>query len=217
MNPTLIIGNKNYSSWSLRPWVLLKVFDVPFEEIRIPLYLPGWKEKLMIYTPACKVPVLKHNDVTSWDSLAICEYLADHYPNLDLWPKDVMSKAHARSISNEMHSGFFEIRNLLPMNCRLKTKYDQITPELQEDIRRLVEIWRDCRTRFSSDGDFLFGPFSIADAMYAPVVLRFSSYGIDVGDIARDYMENILELDAMKKWITAAKEEKEIIDSYEGE
>jgi glutathione S-transferase len=128
-----------------------------------------------------------------------------------------MSKAHARSISNEMHSGFFEIRNLLPMNCRLKTKYDQITPELQEDIRRLIEIWRDCRTRFSSDGDFLFGPFSIADAMYAPVVLRFSSYGIDVGDIARDYMENILELDAMKKWITAAKEEKEIIDSYEGE
>ncbi|MGK0296916.1 MAG: glutathione S-transferase [Gammaproteobacteria bacterium] len=217
MNPILVIGNKNYSSWSLRPWLLLKVFDIPFEEIRIPLYLPGWKEKLMTYSPVCKVPVLKHNDVTCWDSLAICEYLADHYPNFDLWPNDVVSKAHARSISNEMHSGFFEIRNLLPMNCRLRTKYGQITPELQEDIRRIEEIWSDCRTRYGSDSDYLFGSFSIADAMYAPVVLRFSSYGIDVGDSSREYMEHILGLDAIKEWMKDASEEKEIIKSYERE
>ena len=215
MHPTLIIGNKNYSSWSLRPWLILKIFEIPFEEVQISLYQPGTKNKILMYSPSAKVPVLKHHDVTCWDSLAICEYLADHCPNLNLWPQDNARKALARSISNEMHSGFFEIRNTLPMNCRLKSKFDKISQEMHEEITRICDIWIDCRNKYRRYGDFLFGEFSIADAMYAPVVLRFTSYGIEVGDIEREYMKTILELEAIKEWIAAAAEEKEVVAEYE--
>ena len=172
----LIIGNKNYSSWSLRPWLLLKEKGISFEETKIPLYIEGSKEQLLKYSPSGKVPALTHDGTTVWDSLAICEYISELYPEKGCWPEETEARALARSISNEMHSGFFAIRNTLHMNCRKKIIFAQITPELEADIKRICETWRFCRDKYSQAGEFLFGSFSIADAMYAPIVLRFNSY-----------------------------------------
>lgn len=215
MELKLIIGNKNYSSWSLRPWLLLKYFEIPFEEIRIPLYLPGSSEKITEYTPVGLVPVLKINKIACWDSLAICETVAEMYPNLHCWPKDKDARVHARSISNEMHSGFFEVRNQMPMNCRQNKQLESIPPELYAEIERLQGIWTDCREKYGNDGCFLFGEFSIADAMYAPVVVRFNNYGIRVSETERLYMDSILALDTMKQWMLAAENEKEVIEGYD--
>lgn len=211
----LIIGNKNYSSWSLRAWLLLKQFQIPFEEIRIPLFTEEFKQKIKQYSPTGFVPTLCVDDQSIWDSLAICEYIADAYPELHCWPGDLQTRAMARSVSNEMHSGFFQIRNLLPMNCRTKTVVGDISPELQAEINRICEIWRTCRTRCAGEGDFLFGDFSIADAMYAPVVLRFKGYGIEVGEIEATYMETMLSLKSLQEWLAGAMEEQEIIAHYE--
>jgi glutathione S-transferase len=211
----LIIGNKNYSSWSLRPWLLLKELGISFRETKIPLYLEGSKEELLQHSPSGKVPAFSHNGFTVWDSLAICEYIADIYPEKPCWPASPEVRGLARSISNEMHSGFFEIRNQLPMNCKANITLKKITPELQSEIDRISQIWHTFREKFSRDGEFLFGSFSIADAMYAPVVLRFNSYGIHVGDSAKNYMEAILSLGGIKSWIEDAKAEKEVISECE--
>ena len=211
----LIIGNKNYSSWSLRPWLLLKGKDIPFEETKVPLYVEGSEEAILKHSPSGKVPAFIRDGVTVWDSLAICEYIAELYPEKDCWPKDSESRALARSISHEMHSGFFGIRNVLHMNCRKKMTFTNITPELKADIERVCEIWRQCRDKYSHSGDFLFGQFSIADAMYAPIVLRFNSYGISVGEVEKKYMNTILSHPSMKEWVKEGLEEKAFIAECE--
>lgn len=213
----LIIGNKNYSSWSLRPWLLLTYFDIPFEETRIPLYTTMAKNDLLRYSPAGQVPIFQHEGITVWDSLAICEFIAERYPELSCWPSQIADRARARSICCEMHSGFNALRSQLPMNCRLKGKLKSISPELQSNIDRVQAIWQSCRQEQARSGPFLFGAFSIADAMYAPVVLRFESYGIEVGSTARAYMDAILEIPAMQTWIEAGRAEVEYIEKFEVE
>ncbi|PXX93826.1 glutathione S-transferase [Marinobacter vulgaris] len=211
----LIIGNKNYSSWSLRPWLLLRELDIPFSEVKIPLYAEGSKEELLQYSPSGKVPAFCHESVTVWDSLAICEFVVDLYPEKNCWPLQLKDKAYARSISNEMHSGFFAIRNSLPMNCRKKMVFKNISESLKSDIDRVCEIWRICREKHPESGPFLFGDFSIADAMYAPIVLRFNSYGIPVGDTENDYMNTILSLSSLKEWVAEGIAEKEFLADCE--
>lgn len=211
----LVIGNKNYSSWSLRPWLALKQFGVQFEEIRIPLYTPETTSQLQEYSPSKKVPVLLDNNQTIWDSLAICEYLAEEFPDLHWWPEDKINRALARSISAEMHSGFVNLRQNMPMNCRAKFPGKGLTSEVQKDIDRITSIWQEFRQKFAADGDMLFGKFTIADAMFAPVVLRFVTYDVQLDDISRKYAEAILELPAMQEWIEAAKQETEVLSQYE--
>ncbi|TQV88717.1 glutathione S-transferase family protein [Aliikangiella coralliicola] len=215
MKNHLVIGNKNYSSWSLRPWLLLKVKDIPFEEEKIYLYRPDSKQKLKQYSPAGLVPFFQNSEVKVWDSLAICEYLAEAYPEKHCWPQELQARALARSISAEMHSGFQLIRNQLPMNCRQKMNFQVDSDELRMEINRVNSIWQDCRMHYQDKGDFLFGEFSIADAMFAPVVLRFNSYGIEVGSVARQYMQNILNLKAIQEWIEEGIAEKPVIEQAE--
>jgi glutathione S-transferase len=209
----LIIGNKNYSSWSLRPWLVLKQFGIEFTESRIPLYAQTSKKQLLEKSSSGKVPVLIDQDLTVWDSLAICEYIADLHPDKKCWPTDPKEKALARAVCAEMHSSFMTIRNALPMNCRKKIEFKSITSELQGEIDRICQIWQECLS--SSKGPFLFGQFSIADAMYAPLVLRFNSYGINVCDVEAEYMQTILALDSLQEWIIAGIAEKEVITDAE--
>lgn len=211
----LIIGNKNYSSWSLRPWLLLKEMEIEFTETRIPLYENSSKEKLLMYSPSGKVPVFVHGQLAIWDSLAICEFISEHYPEKNCWPMAMNDRAIARSISNEMHSGFQTIRNTLPMNCRMNRIFRPISETLQSEIDRVSEVWRNCRLSNSAKGDFLFGPFTIADAMFAPMVLRFSNYGIAVGSIENGYMETIRSLKNMQRWINDGLNEHEILPQFE--
>jgi len=194
----------------------MKVKNIPFDEIRIPLYATDSKEKLLQHSPAGKVPVLKSNDILIWDSLAICEYLAERYPDKNCWPSTPKTKAWARSISSEMHSSFFELRNTLPMNCAANLKFGPIKNDLQGEIDRIRDIWQQCRQFYGKDGMFLFGDFSIADAMYAPVVLRFNSYQIEVGTLEKEYMASILALPAIQSWIEDGLRETEIIAEAEG-
>jgi glutathione S-transferase len=212
---TLVIGNKNYSSWSLRGWLVLKQFNISFEEILLPLYSDTFREKITDYSPSGLVPTLVSGNLSVWDSLAICEYVAEQHPALHCWPEDVQARAIARSISSEMHSGFFQVRNLLPMNIRRDKAVDTISADLAKEIGRICEIWKTCRQFYAGGGDFLFGRFSIADVMYAPVVLRFKSYLIEVGDIEAGYMQSMLSLASMQQWIDAALAEEEIIEIYE--
>lgn len=212
---TLVIGNKNYSSWSLRPWLLLKVNGIPFKEVKIPLYIEESKEKLLDYSPTGKVPALIDDDLVVWDSLSICEYVNELYPDKICWPEEGGARSVARSISNEMHSSFFAIRNELPMNCRKSIIYKNISSELEAEIKRICDIWRLCRSQFSKKGEYLFGDFTIADAMYAPIVLRFNSYGIPVGDIEQDYMNTILETPSLREWVHEGKNEEEYIADCE--
>jgi glutathione S-transferase len=196
----LVIGNKNYSSWSLRPWLALKQLGIAFDEVRIPLSTPGTKAAILRYSPAGKVPILKDGDTVVWDSLAIIEYLAERHPRL--WPSDPGERARARAVSAEMHSGFSALRNHMPMNARKRYPGKGRKPEVLADVERIRAIWSDAR------GPFLFGEFSGADAMYAPVVLRFRTYEVDVN---RKYMDAMLALPAMKEWIEAAEREPESI------
>lgn len=212
---TLVIGNKNYSSWSFRPWLAMKQSGLQFNEIRIPLYTPGTAEKIRQYSPSGKVPVLLHGSQTVWDSLAIVEYLAEEFPDLHLFPEDKTAKAVARSVSAEMHSGFFKIRENMPMNCRARYPGKGMALGVPQEIDRITTIWRECRQKFGGDGDMLFGKFTIADAMYAPVVLRFVTYGVEVDRVCQDYMEAVLELTAMQEWLKAAETEEEVLSKYE--
>jgi glutathione S-transferase len=212
---TLVIGNKNYSSWSLRPWLVMKQFGLQFQEIRIPLFTPDYLSKIRQYSPSGKVPVLLHENQTVWDSLAICEYLAETFPTLHCWPEDKRARAFARSISAEMHSGFQNLRQNMPMNCRNKYPGKGLVSGVQEDIDRITAIWQESRQNFGVDGKFLFGKFTIADAFFAPVVLRFIAYDVHLDAVSRDYIATVLALPAMQEWIKAAQNETEILSQYE--
>jgi glutathione S-transferase len=212
---TLIIGNKNYSSWSLRPWLLMKQFNLQFDEIRIPLNQPDSSAKIYQYSPSGKVPVLIDNTQHIWDSLAICEYLVETFPDLNFYPQDKVARIFARSISAEMHSSFQHLRQNMPMNCRKKLSGKGMTPNVQQDIDRITSIWRECRQNFGAGGDMLFGEFTIADAMYAPVVMRFITYCVKLDTVSQNYAEAILALPAIKEWIEAARNEQEIIAADE--
>jgi glutathione S-transferase len=214
-NLILAIGNKAYSSWSLRPWLLMKQTGIGFDEIRLSLYEDGAKQKILQYSAAGKVPVLKDGDLTIWDSLAICEYLAEKCPEKRLWPSETAARACARSISAEMHSGFTNLRTQMPMNVRREIAGRARTAEVLADISRIETIWNDCRSRFGARGPFLFGAFSIADAMYAPVVSRLRTYGVALAGAAAQYAGTIHALPAMQEWIAAAHAETEVNPQYE--
>jgi glutathione S-transferase len=213
---TIYLGNKNYASWSLRAWLALKRTGAAFDEVVIPLYQPGSRETVLKYSPSGRVPSLRHGDVTVWDSLAICEYLAETFPDAGLWPSDPQARAAARAVSAEMHAGLAAMRAHLPMNIRSSFPGRGMTPEVQADINRIMAIWRDCRARFGEGrGDFLFGQFTIADAIYAPVVTRFRTYKIDLEHEAEAYCATVLATPAMQEWISAARNEPMIVEAYE--
>jgi len=207
---TLAIGNKNYSSWSLRPWLLLKHAGLEFEEVRIVFGTPDFTERVRAFSPAGKVPALRHGALAVWDSLAICEYLAEVFPEIRAWPRAPEDRALARSVSAEMHSGFNSLRGLMPMNVRASGRRVKSTPELENDIARVGAIWRECRERNAERGPFLFGDFSIADAMYAPVAFRFATYGVVLGRVEAAYSESLRRLPAMLEWADASAAEKEV-------
>ena len=211
----LIIGNKNYSSWSLRPWLLLSFHEVPFEEVRIPLDQEDTYTTLAQYTEAGKVPVLQDDYLTVWDSLAICEYISEQYLGGEGWPRNIRARAEARSCSAEMHSGFPEIRGQLPMNCRASGRYVPLSADLEEEVARVERIWSKYRETYSSAGPWLFGEFSIADCMFAPVAIRFETYGINLSKPAAQYMQFVLNHEKMRKWIEHARVEREIIEIAE--
>ncbi len=211
----LIIGNKAYSSWSLRPWLLMRQAGLAFDEKRVSLYTADARQHLLQQSPAGKVPVLKDGDLVIWDSLAICEYLAEQYPQECLWPADARVRAHARAISAEMHSGFSALRNQMPMNVRREIHGRAMTSEVAADVTRISAIWNECRSRKPAGGAFLFGRFSIADAMFAPVVSRFRTYGVALDGAAAAYAAMMHALPAMQQWIAGARAETEVNPQYE--
>jgi glutathione S-transferase len=212
----LVIGNKNYSSWSMRPWLALRAGDIAFDEIFIPLYTgEADKKRLLAYTESGKVPVLIDGDVTVWDSLAIIECAAERFPQARLWPEDRASRAYARSISAEMHSGFAALRNECGMNLHRPVGAIPLSAQARADIARIQQIWTDCRKRYGKSGPFLFGAFSGADAMFAPVVHRFRIYAIEVEPEVRDYMAAMTALPAFEEWTRAGLAETLIIDKFE--
>src|ERR1700732_3177578 len=191
----LVIGNKNYSSWSMRPWLALRANNIPFDEVFIPLYTgEADKQRILSFTHSGKVPALIDGDVTIWDSLAIIEYLAERLPETRLWPEDRASRAHARSISAEMHSGFAALRNECGMNLRRPVGAITLSAEARANIARIQEIWTECRERFGRAGPFLFGAFGGADAMFAPVVHRFRTYAIPVTPEVQRYLDAMMDL-----------------------
>jgi glutathione S-transferase len=210
---TLVIGNKNYSSWSLRPWLFMKHAQVEFREVVIPLDTPDTREQIERHGPSGRVPVLEHGELRVWDSIAICEYVAELTGRG--WPSAAAARAVARAVSAEMHSGFTTLRSLWPMNARARNRHTATTTALEADVERVDEIWNDCRTRFGSGGPWLFGEYSIADAMYAPIVLRFNTYGARISQTARWYMASVLEDAPLQQWLQAAKHEPWRIDSDE--
>jgi glutathione S-transferase len=203
----LVVGNKNYSSWSLRAWLAMRVLGIPFEEKRIPLYGPESKAALLAHNPAGKVPCLVDGAVTVWDSLAILEYLAERWPAM--WPADAALRARARSVSAEMHSGFPNLRQHMCMNIRRSIPGKGRTPEVLAEIARIVEIWSAAR------GPFLFGEFCGADAMYAPVVLRFRTYAVELPPACRAYADRVLALPALQSWMRDAERETETLPQFE--
>jgi glutathione S-transferase len=211
---TLVIGNKAYSSWSLRPWLAMKMAGVPFEEIVIPLRRPETTAEIARHSPAGKVPILKHGARMIWESIAILEYLAEMLPNEHLWPVEVAARAHARAVAAEMHAGFQPLRANMPMDVRASKPGRGMNAEVEKDIARVTDIWRDCRARFGDGGPFLFGRFCNADAMYAPVVTRFETYGVAVDDDCREYCRTILALAPMREWYAAAQAEPWSIADY---
>jgi len=215
MNPTLIIGNKNYSSWSLRAWLLLREAGIDFDEHRIALDTGDTAAEIARFTNAGRVPVLILDQQPVWDSLAIAETVADRWPDKQLWPMDANARAYARCISAEMHSGFDVLRSCMPMNCRAMGRKVHLPDDLTDDIDRIIAIWSDCHRRYSGDGGWLFETFSVADAMFAPVVLRLRTYGINLPDSAGFYPQRLLESAAMQDWLAAAESETEVIDREE--
>ena len=211
---TLVIGNKNYSSWSLRPWLVMRHFGVAFEEVRLPLDTPEFVRGVERWSPSGRVPVLHRGDLVVWDSLAIAEYVNETFLDGRAWPSDPAQRAVARAASAEMHSGFQMLRNQLPLNCRKRAKNFVPSAEAKRDIDRIAELWRECRAH-AGEGEFLFGAFSIADAMYAPVVLRFRTYGIALGDVERRYADTMLALPAVREWLAAAEAEGLPLPKYD--
>jgi len=212
MSLNLVIGNKNYSSWSLRPWLLMKHAGLDFKETRIQLYQADSAKELLRHNPAGKVPALRDGDLLIWDSLAICEYIAEKTGFG--WPKEVAARAHARAISAEMHSGFVNLRSQAPMNARAKRRIPS-TPDLERDVARIDAIWQDCRQRYGAAGPFLFGNFTIADAMYAPVVLRFNTYGMKLSPASAAYVQTLLADRHLADWLRVSREETWIVAETE--
>ncbi|MBX9864450.1 MAG: glutathione S-transferase family protein [Hyphomicrobium sp.] len=208
----LVIGNKNTSSWSLRPWLAMKEAAIPFEEVRINLRAPDMKDQILAHSKAGKVPVLETGDIAIWDSLAILEFLAEQYPDKALWPSQTEARALARSVSAEMHSGFQALREHCPMKLLAREPKDELIDPVQVNIRRIVEIWSECRKRFGGSGPFLFSHFTIADAMYAPVASRFRTYVPDLAPFGDDgtaaaYIDAIFALPGMAEWSEGARQE----------
>jgi glutathione S-transferase len=216
---TLVIGNKNYSSWSLRGWLMARIAGIEFEELLIPLDLPETQPAIRKHSPSGRLPVLLHRGLAIWESLAIGEYLNDLKPEGGLWPAAAAARAHARSISCEILAGFAELRANMPMNIRASYPGKGMTSAVRADISRITGLWRDCRKRFAGaapkDEGFLFGGFSAADAMYAPVVTRLRTYGVAVDSDTDAYCKAVLAWPAMKEWIDAAKNEPWLIQAYE--
>ena len=211
----LIIGNKNYSSWSFRPWIAMKAAGIAFEETVISLDAEDFKAHVAPVSGTGKVPVLIDSDVRVWESLAILEYLAEKFPNAGLWPADAVARAHARAIANEMHAGFLPLRRLLPMNMWRPVIKRDLTPEAAANVARIEAIWNECRTHFGKGGPFLFGRFGAADAMYAPVVARLHTYAVAVGASTRAYMDAVMALPAWREWYEAAVKEPWVLAADE--
>jgi glutathione S-transferase len=211
----LIIGNKNYSSWSLRPWIAMKVAGIAFDERVISLDDPQFKRIVMEISPAGKVPALADGDVRVWESLAILEYLAEKFPDAKLWPDDPKARGHARVIAAEMHAGFVALRRESPMNFWRPVKQRELGPEAVANVRRIDAMWTDCRARFGAGGEFLFGAFGAADAMYAPIVSRFATYAVEVGPASRAYMAAMTGLAAWQEWKAAAVQEPWVLPEDE--
>ena len=210
---TLVIGNKNYSSWSLRAWLAMKQAGLEFAEVRIGLDESTTHEEIRRYSPSGKVPVLIDGDLKVWESLAICEYVAERFAS-DLWPADVAARAHARSICAEMHAGFQNLRENMPMDCRNRYPGEGMTPGVEAEIDRILAIWRECREKFGTGGDMLFGKFTIVDAMFAPVIMRFVTYDVKLNSSAKAYADAILALSAIQEWVAAAYSESESIAHF---
>jgi len=210
----LIIGNRNYSSWSLRAWFALRKSGLPFEEQRLSLFEPEFDAAIPEFSPSGKVPAIIVDNQSIWDSLAVCEYLNEATEGR-LWPQDPMARAHARSISAEMHSGFENLRAQMPMNCRAEGRRVAIDSNLQSDIDRIQAIWSDAKIRFGGLGQWLYGDFSIADAFYAPVVSRFKTYGVATDELSSRYMEAVLTDQDLAHWYQMAGAESEVLEEEE--
>jgi glutathione S-transferase len=209
---TLYIGNRNYSSWSLRGWLLVRLSGLEFQEQMIPLYTPDTKAQVRAVSPSGFVPCLHHGKVMTWDSLAIAEYLHEQFPQAGIWPRDAVQRAHARSISAEMHSGFADLRRAMPMDIHASRRPAAPAPAVQANLQRIEEIWTDCRSRFGAGGDFLFGAWSGADCMYAPVVMRFRSYGVQLNAAVQKYVAAVSAQKDVAEWIAAARSDEWVID-----
>lgn len=205
----LVIGNKNYSTWSFRAWWVLKHAGIDFEEVMVPLYVEGYRDRLLAFTPSAKVPIYFEDELAIWDSLAICEYVAETHASL--WPQDAAARARARSLSAEMHSGFFAIRGALHMNCRAEYRAVAVTAEIVEEVRRVEALVSDCRNTYGQNGPWLFGNFSIADAMFAPIIFSLRTYGIDSHPAISEYAETLSRDPYVRAWFAAAREEQETI------
>jgi len=211
----LVIGNKNYSSWSMRPWIGMKGAAIAFDETVISLNAPDFKPKLGKLSGTGKVPVLIDGDTHVWESLAILEYVAEKFPKAGLWPADAAARAHARAIANEMHAGFIPLRRHLPMCMWRPVQKRHLTSDAAANVKRIDAMWSDARARFGAGGPFLFGKFSAADAMYAPVVSRLHTYAVDVGAAARAYMDAMMALPAWQEWEAAARKEEWVLPEDE--
>src|SRR5260221_7646990 len=211
----LYIGNKNYSSWSLRAWLVLKQCGVPFEEEVVPLREADTRTAILRHSPSGKVPALEIDELVVCESIAIAESLAERFPEAKLWPAERAARAHARAISAEMHSGFPELRKAVPMNCRHPVKLKAVTPSVQADVDRMVQIWTECRAQHGAEGPLLFGGFTIADAMFAPEIVRIAGAGLELPEPAAAYAAAVLALPAMAEWQAAAAAEPWLIPEWE--
>ena len=211
----LIIGNQNYSTWSMRPWVWIHFHEIPVTVEKITLFSEQAKSVLGGHFSDGKVPLLIDDGLEIWDTLSMLEYLNEKFPHARGWPQDSKARAVARSVSAEMHSSFANLRNALPMNCRKKFPNYKLEPEVRRDINRIKAIWHRCRTEYGTDGEWLFGDYCIADAMFAPVALRFEGYDVSLSGTEKDYVQRVLEHADMIKWINAGKDEKEVIEMGE--
>ncbi|MEL7429384.1 MAG: glutathione S-transferase family protein [Pseudomonadota bacterium] len=211
----LALGNKLYSSWSLRAYILLKAFDIPFEETVIAMYKDDTKERMLAFGPTGKVPVLTDGDIVVWESLAIMDHVADRFPELAIWPDDPAARAHARSAASEMHAGFMGLRSACPMNLTARFEPKDRGEGVAADVARLENLWGEARSRFGSAGPFLYGAFCAADAMFAPVVTRLDTYQIPVSPMMQDYMDAVLAHPAFKTWKDEAFVEPWFLPHYE--
>ena len=208
----LVVGDKNYSSWSLRPWLLMRMFAIPFDEINVDIYRPGARARVLEHSPSGKVPAFKAGDLTIWDTLAIIEYLAENHADLAIWPREREARAMARVASAEMHSGFDALRSEMPMDLVNSKPVEEVSKGVARDVTRIVEVWQMCRTAYGDGGPYLFGEFCAADAMFAPVTSRLRTYGIELGAQGDDgmcaaYCEKILSLPEIGEWMQAGREE----------